>query len=114
MYDKFLKDTSTITGEKDANGKTISGSLKTNVCKYIDSLDLTIDQKKALLKDYNKTYKDDYTWHNGSYGGGSGKGKTYAKANLSRLELPRTNTRPTSRLALPSTQPTQQSRLRLK
>jgi hypothetical protein len=102
VYDKFLKDTATLTGDKDANGKTISGSLKEKVCKYIDHLNLTIDQKRALLKDYNSSYKDDYTWHNGSYGSSSGTEKTYARANLSRLELPRTQTTRTGRLSLPT------------
>lgn len=100
VYDKFLKDTAPLTGDKDANGKTISGSLKKKVVAYIDSLNLTPDQKDALLTDYNSTYKHDVTWHNGSYGS-SGTGKTYARANLSRLELPRTNaTRQTGRLSL--------------
>ena len=110
VYDKFLKDTATFDSKE--NGVSVNGLLKERVVAYIEHLDLTIDQKKALLKDYNKSYKDDVTWHNGSYG--PGYSKTYAKANLSRLELPRTNAA-TSRLQLPSTKAGQVSgRLKLR
>lgn len=99
VYDKFKKDTAPLDG-KDETGKSVNGLLKKRVVECIDSYDLTPDQKDALLTDYNKTYKHDVTWHNGSYGS-SGSGKTYARANLSRLELPRTNTtRQTGRLTL--------------
>lgn len=100
VYDEFLKQTADLTGDKDANGKTISGSLKKKVAAYIDSLDLTPEQKDALLTDYNSTYKHDVTWHNGSYGSSSGSGRTYARSGL-RLPTPERNA--PGRLTLTST-----------
>lgn len=100
VYDTFLKETAKLDG-KD-NGKSVNGLLKKRVVAYIDSLNLTPEQKDALLTDYNSTYKHDVTWHSGSYGSSSGSGRTYARANLSRLELPRTNTRQMGRLTLPT------------
>lgn len=100
VYDTFLKETAKLDGKE--NGVSVNGLLKKRVVAYIDSLNLTPEQKDALLTDYNSTYKHDVTWHSGSYGSSSGSGRTYARANLSRLELPRTNTRQAGRLTLPT------------
>lgn len=58
--DKYLTYASkTFTADKDKNGKSISGSKKTKVISYVNSLDLSAGQKAVLLKmegynDYNK------------------------------------------------------------
>ena len=109
VYDKFLKDTARFDG-KDDNGKSVEGLKKEKVVAYIEYLDLTIDQKKALLKDYNKEYKDNVRWHNGSYG--SGYNKDHAPA---KLRLPEARRATPTRLQLPYTAAgPQQNRLKLR
>lgn len=49
-YSKYMKDIKEIKGDTDKNGKTISNSRKKKVYEYINSLDLTSEQKKLLMK----------------------------------------------------------------
>ena len=64
-----------IYADKDADGKSISGSKKEKMVEYINGLDITDEQKDALFLANN--YKDLKTtpWHGGSgkYTKGSGK-----------------------------------------
>ena len=75
---------------------------------YIDSLDLTKEQKDILLTDYNKQYSHkDVTWHNGSYGGkASGD---YAPARIPTLRVPEIPKieKPSSGLRIRGTQPSE-------
>lgn len=50
-YLRYLQEKSGVTGEKDADGKTISGSVKDETLQLIDGLDLTPEQKTALAED---------------------------------------------------------------
>jgi hypothetical protein len=50
-YLRYLQEKSGVTGEKDADGKTISGSVKDETLQLIDGLDLTPEQKTALAAD---------------------------------------------------------------
>ena len=50
-YLRFLQDAASVTGEKDADGKTVSGSKKDETLQLIDGLDLTPEQKTALAED---------------------------------------------------------------
>ena len=50
-YLRFLQDAASVTGEKDADGKTVSGSKKDETLQLIDGLDLTPEQKTALAGD---------------------------------------------------------------
>ncbi len=50
-YLRFLQDAASVTGQKDADGKTISGSKKAETFALIDGLDLTPEQKTALAAD---------------------------------------------------------------
>ena len=50
-YLRFLQDAASVTGQKDADGKTISGSKKAETFALIDGLDLTPEQKTALAED---------------------------------------------------------------
>lgn len=54
--------------DKDASGKTISGSKKQKVLDYIDGLKLTDEQKDALYYDagYTESGISDAPWHSGS------------------------------------------------
>jgi len=62
---QFRQDTSGLEADK-IDGKTVSGSLKEKVKNYIDGLDLTPDQKTALLLDYNSSYSmKGVEWSNG-------------------------------------------------
>lgn len=97
-YKAFYSSAHTTYDE--TTGKAIKGQEKKDkVVEYIDSKDLSVEQKDSLyLMYYKESGLKDTPWHKR---GGSGSGKTYARANLSRLELPRTNTtRQTGRLTL--------------
>lgn len=50
----------TFTADKDANGKTISGSKKNKVINYVNSLNLSIPQKAILIKSNNSFKFNDY------------------------------------------------------
>jgi hypothetical protein len=49
-YKEYSKAFSDITADKDANGKTISGSRKDKVIDYINDLDVDYGQKLILFK----------------------------------------------------------------
>lgn len=50
-YLRYLQEKSGVTGEKDADGKTISGSVKEETFALIDGLNLTPEQKTELAKE---------------------------------------------------------------
>lgn len=60
MYTEFLKNINKVEGNKDANGNTISGSVKKNVISHIESLPLSKMDKIILFK---YTYKSDKTYN---------------------------------------------------
>ena len=128
---KVISDIGSFEADPDPDkpGKTINGSKKAKVVDYIDGLkQLTSEQKDQLYlaQGYAESGLDETPWN--TKGGKSGKGKTYAMADTSKLErapqttglqLPKTErTAPTTtRLQLPSApqaRTTQQSKLRLK
>ena len=49
-YLRFLRDKAGVTGEKDEDGKTVSGSKKAETFALIDGLELTPEQKTALAE----------------------------------------------------------------
>lgn len=49
-YLRYLQEKSGVTGEKDADGKTVSGSKKDETLQLIDGMDLTPEQKTALAE----------------------------------------------------------------
>ena len=61
-YLRYLQEKSGVTGEKDADGKTISGSVKAETIGLIDGLNLTPEQKTELAKeDYTPTGFEPWT-----------------------------------------------------
>ena len=50
QYMEFKQATGGIEADRDANGKTISGSKKEKVLDAIDDMDLTVEQKDALYE----------------------------------------------------------------
>lgn len=61
-YIRYLQEKSGVTGEKDADGKTISGSVKEETFALIDGLNLTPEQKTELAKeDYTPTGFEPWT-----------------------------------------------------
>lgn len=61
-YLRYLQEKSGVTGEKDADGKTISGSVKAETFALIDELNLTPEQKTELAKeDYTPTGFEPWT-----------------------------------------------------
>ena len=61
-YLRYLQEKSGVTGEKDADGKTISGSVKAETIAIIDGLNLTPEQKTELAKeDYTPTGFEPWT-----------------------------------------------------
>ena len=72
-----------MSADKDENGNSISGTKKVKVIEYIDSLDLTDEQKDALfltLGGYKESGLADTPWHGGSAGaGGSSAAGSSAK-----------------------------------
>lgn len=50
QYKAYTNSINDISGEKDSNGKTISGSRKAKVYKYINSLPLSKEEKMLLFK----------------------------------------------------------------
>lgn len=64
-YIAYKAEVSEITADKDANGKSISGSKKEKVLAYIDGLKLTNAQKDALYYEqgYAESGIDDTPWN---------------------------------------------------
>ena len=61
-YLRYLQEKSGVTGEKDADGKTISGSVKEETFALIDGINLTPEQKTELAKeDYTPTGFEPWT-----------------------------------------------------
>ena len=60
-YRSYAKELNEIKGEKDGNGKTISGSRKEKVISYLNSLDVDHGAKLILFK---KEYTSDDTYNN--------------------------------------------------
>lgn len=61
-YLRYLQEKSGVTGEKDADGETISGSVKEETFALIDGLNLTPEQKTELAKeDYTPTGFEPWT-----------------------------------------------------
>ena len=61
-----------ISADKDEEGKSIAGTKKAKVMTYIDSLNLTVDQKNVLYEDagYKMSTIDEAPWYGGeSYSG---------------------------------------------
>lgn len=58
-YREYYKDMVAFKADKDANGKSISGSKKAKVIDYIDSLDIDYGAKLVLLKSQYESV-DDY------------------------------------------------------
>ncbi len=59
-YKKYSSELGAIESDKDKNGKTVSGSRKEKVVKYINDLDLDYGQKIIL---YRSQYKSDNTYN---------------------------------------------------
>ncbi len=64
-YAEYYEAYSTFFSDKDSNGKTVKAK-KEKVIEYIDSLDLTADQKSALFVSfgYAKSSLKDCIWYN--------------------------------------------------
>ena len=65
VYLDYKEQTRGLTGDKDANGKTISGSKKAKVMEVIDSLPITYEQKDALYyaNDWSAKSIWEAPWH---------------------------------------------------
>ena len=50
-YLRYIQAAAGVTGEKDADGKTVSGSKKDETLQLIDGMNLTPEQKTALAED---------------------------------------------------------------
>lgn len=57
---KYYDEIGKIEGVKDKNGKTISGSKKRAIFKYINSLPLSVTKKKILFTKSNSSYGKSY------------------------------------------------------
>lgn len=81
-YDYYFA-TKEMHADKDANGKSISGSKKAKVVEYINSLDIPPEQKDALYVAAGYTAKSarNQKWNGGS-GGSGGSGKSSKKTKL--------------------------------
>ena len=98
-YDYYFA-TKEMHADKDENGKSISGSKKTKVVEYINSLDIPPEQKDALYVAAGYTAKSarNQKWNGGSGGSGGrrGRGKrTALKAPTPKapeIIIPRTGT----------------------
>lgn len=64
---KFDMDTADITADKDENGKSITGTKKAKIMAYIDSMNLTIEQKDYLYEEagYALSTIDEAPWYGG-------------------------------------------------
>ena len=65
QYVDFREATQDMTADKDANGKTISGSKKEKVLTAIDAMPVSNEQKTALYyaEGYKESTLDDAPWH---------------------------------------------------
>lgn len=81
-YDYYFA-TKEMHADKDENGKSISGSKKAKVVKYINSLDIPPEQKDALYVAAGYTAKSarNQKWNGGS-GGSGGSGKSSKKTKI--------------------------------
>lgn len=71
-YVQYWSDIKGISADKDENGKSISGSKKQKVMTYIDSLDLTTEQKDYLYREngWAESSLGEAPWYGGpSYDG---------------------------------------------
>lgn len=59
-YKQYTKALNDLKADKDASGKTISGSRKDKVLEYVGSLDLELGQKLILMK---SEYPSDDNWN---------------------------------------------------
>lgn len=84
VYLDYREATAAMTGDKDENGKTISGSKKAKVVEYINALPITAAQKDSLFAEWNYSGLEDTPWHSGGGGGGG----LYAPARHRTLRLP--------------------------
>lgn len=86
QYVEFAVNKATMTSDKDKDGKTISGSKKTKILNYIDSLSLTAAQKDILYyaAGYKKSTIYNAPWHGGKKYMTEAQAKQYLKANLPR------------------------------
>lgn len=75
-YDYYFA-TKEMHADKDENGKSISGSKKAKVIKYINSLDIPPEQKDALYVAAGYTAKSarNQKWNGGSGGSGGRRGR---------------------------------------
>ena len=75
-YDYYFA-TKEMHADKDENGKSISGSKKTKVVEYINSLDIPPEQKDALYVAAGYTAKSarNQKWNGGSGGSGGRRGR---------------------------------------
>ena len=76
VFSDYMTEIGNIEADKDANGKTISGSKKMKIFNYINSLDLTKEQKIMLMK---KMYKSFNYYDNQLYGTINNSGLTSAE-----------------------------------
>lgn len=61
-YLRFLTNAAGVTGEKDENGKTISGSRKAAMLETINAAELTPEQKNAMAEDEGYTLTGFEPW----------------------------------------------------
>ena len=96
VYIDYRETLSATTADKDASGKTISGSKKKKILSYIDGLNLTAAQKDALYYDagYTESTIQDAPWHGGEPQGlslpslGSSNNTSQTTGELQGLSLP--------------------------
>lgn len=60
ILNKYYSEIGKIEGEKNANGKTISGSKKSALFNYINNLNINATQKKILFTKCNASYGKNY------------------------------------------------------
>ena len=65
QYVKFKDECSYLSADKDADGKSISGSLKKKVVALIDSMDISKEAKDYLYlsEDYAESGLSSTPWH---------------------------------------------------
>lgn len=73
-YITYVIDTADIKADKDANGKTVSGSKKSKILEYINSMPISSSQKDTLylMAGYSEKTIDETPWYgSGGSSGGS-------------------------------------------
>ena len=63
-YSKFLEDVGDMSADVDENGKTIQNSKKKKVYNYINSMNLSGEQKTALFKQKYKEKSTNSAYYN--------------------------------------------------